>query len=40
VAEETKGTTEHGTEDDALWEHSDKELSDDDFGHPRPSDRW
>lgn len=25
--------------DDALWEDSDKEHSDDDLGHPRPSDR-
>jgi hypothetical protein len=28
----------YGTEDDALWEDSDKGLSDDDLGHPGPSD--
>jgi hypothetical protein len=38
--EETKGATEHGTDNDALWQNGYKELSDDDLGHPRPSDRW
>jgi hypothetical protein len=27
----------YGTEDDAMWEESDK-LSDDDLGHPGPND--
>jgi hypothetical protein len=38
--EVTEGTTVHGTENDALWEDSDKELSYDDLGHPGPSDSW
>jgi hypothetical protein len=38
VPEDTKGAIVHGKDDDALWEDSDKELSDDDLGHPRPSD--
>jgi hypothetical protein len=31
--EETKRATEHGTDDEALWEDSCKELSDYDLGH-------
>jgi len=30
----------YGTQDGALWEDSDKELSDDDLGHPGPSGGW
>jgi hypothetical protein len=30
----------YGTEDDALREESDKEPSDDDCGHPGPSNWW
>jgi hypothetical protein len=33
VVEETKGAIVYGREDDALWEDSDEELSDDDHGH-------
>jgi hypothetical protein len=37
--EGTKGAVVHGTEDDALWEDSDKDLSVDGLGHPGCSDR-
>jgi hypothetical protein len=37
--EERKGAIVHSTEEDALWEDSDIELSADDLGHPEPRDR-
>jgi len=36
-AEEMSNLAVYGTEDDALREESDKEPSDDDCGHPGPS---
>jgi hypothetical protein len=34
------GATELSTDDDALWEDSYKELSDDDLGHTGPTYGW